>query len=111
MQREFKGSEGFPNAFLIGPDGLRFELQEDTTLKVPAVAYHLHFTGARAGEAARLVRRDVRLEGEQAGNFEVADAPGMRLMFAPSKEAPTTGTRAGRRSITSASRSATSPSS
>ena len=36
VQREFKGSEGFPNAFLIGPDGLRFELQEDTTLKVPA---------------------------------------------------------------------------
>jgi len=24
VQREFKGSEGFPNAFLIGPDGLRF---------------------------------------------------------------------------------------
>ena len=43
VQREFKGSEGFPNAFLIGPDGLRFELQEDTTLKAPAVAYHLHF--------------------------------------------------------------------
>ena len=44
VEREFKGSEGFPNAFLIGPDGLRFELQEDTTLKVPATAYHLHFT-------------------------------------------------------------------
>ena len=38
VQREFKGSEGFPNAFLLGPDKLRFELQEDTTLKVPAVA-------------------------------------------------------------------------
>src|SRR5262249_31740841 len=42
VQREFKGSEGFPNAFLLGPDNLRFELQEDTTLKAPA-AYHVHF--------------------------------------------------------------------
>ena len=50
VQREFKGSEGFPNAFLIGPDGLRFELQEDTTLKVPT-AYHVHF---RVPEPAKL---------------------------------------------------------
>ncbi len=65
VQREFKGSEGFPNAFLIGPDGLRFELQEDTTLKVPAAGLSPPLHGSRAGEAARLVRRDLRLEGRQ----------------------------------------------
>ena len=33
------------------------------------------------------------LKASKQGNFEVAEAPGMRLLFAPSKEAPTTGTR------------------
>jgi catechol 2,3-dioxygenase-like lactoylglutathione lyase family enzyme len=90
VQREFKGSEGFPNAFLIGPDGLRFELQEDTTLKVPAQAYHLHY---RVPEPAKL--RDwyvdtFALKAGKSGNFEVAEAPGMRLLFA-GRDTPTAG--------------------
>ena len=32
VQQEFTGAEGFPNAYLLGPDGLRLELQEDATL-------------------------------------------------------------------------------
>ena len=43
IQREFKGSEGFPNAYVIGPDGVRVEIQEDTTLAGPPIAYHLHY--------------------------------------------------------------------
>jgi len=93
VQREFKGSEGFPNAFLIGPDGIRFELQEDTTLKVPASAYHLHY---RLPEPAKL--RDwyvdtYGLKAAKSGNFEIAEAPGMRLIFAPADAAPKGGTR------------------
>jgi catechol 2,3-dioxygenase-like lactoylglutathione lyase family enzyme len=93
VQREFKGSEGFPNAFLIGPDGLRFELQEDTTLKVPAVAYHLHFQVPEPAKLRDWYVDTYGLTAGKQGNFEVAEAPGMRLLFAPSKEAPTTGTR------------------
>lgn len=88
VQREFKGSEGFPNAFLIGPDGLRFELQEDTTLKVPT-AYHVHF---RVPEPAKLRDWYVDVFGltpGKSGNFETAEAPGVRLLFQQSPAAPT----------------------
>jgi catechol 2,3-dioxygenase-like lactoylglutathione lyase family enzyme len=43
IAKEFKGSEGFPNAYVVGPDGVNVEIQEDTSLKVRAVAQHLHF--------------------------------------------------------------------
>jgi catechol 2,3-dioxygenase-like lactoylglutathione lyase family enzyme len=43
VTREFTGAEGFPNAYLSGPDGLKIELQEDKTLKVKAVVNHIHF--------------------------------------------------------------------
>src|SRR5437867_4500351 len=46
IQPEFKGSEGFPNGYCFGPDGLKIELQQDTSLTVKAIAHHLHyFTG------------------------------------------------------------------
>jgi catechol 2,3-dioxygenase-like lactoylglutathione lyase family enzyme len=93
VQREFKGSEGFPNAFLIGPDGLRFELQEDTTLKVPASAYHLHYMVPEPAKLRDWYVETYGLKASKAGNFEVAEAPGMRLIFAQSKEPPKGGTR------------------
>src|SRR6266852_8797962 len=43
VQSEFKGTEGFPNAYVIGPDEVKIELQEDAALKAPAMAYHLHY--------------------------------------------------------------------
>src|SRR3954467_6938273 len=38
--REFTGAEGFPNAYITGPDDIKIELQEDKALPVKAVAYH-----------------------------------------------------------------------
>ena len=43
VQSEFTGAEGFPNAYVVAPDGVRFELQEDPELPVKAEAYHVHF--------------------------------------------------------------------
>jgi catechol 2,3-dioxygenase-like lactoylglutathione lyase family enzyme len=43
ITKEFIGSEGFPNAYVVGPDGVNVELQEDTSIMVRAVAQHLHF--------------------------------------------------------------------
>ncbi|HVF16369.1 MAG TPA: VOC family protein [Steroidobacteraceae bacterium] len=40
---EFKGVEGFPNAYVDGPDGLRLEMQEDVSLSVKALPNHVHF--------------------------------------------------------------------
>jgi catechol 2,3-dioxygenase-like lactoylglutathione lyase family enzyme len=43
VQSEFTGAEGFPNAYVLGPDGLRLELQEDKTLSAKAIPNHIHF--------------------------------------------------------------------
>lgn len=43
VQSEFTGAEGFPNAYFLGPDGLRLEMQEDKTLDVKARPNHVHF--------------------------------------------------------------------
>jgi catechol-2,3-dioxygenase len=40
---EFTGAEGFPNAYLAGPGGLRIELQEKKDLPVVAAVNHVHF--------------------------------------------------------------------
>lgn len=43
IQSEFTGAEGFPNAYALGPDGLRLEMQEDKTLSAKAIPNHIHF--------------------------------------------------------------------
>jgi len=43
VQSEFTGAEGYPNAYVVAPDGVRFELQEDPQLPMKAAGYHIHF--------------------------------------------------------------------
>jgi catechol 2,3-dioxygenase-like lactoylglutathione lyase family enzyme len=43
VQSEFTGAEGFPNAYFLGPDGVRVEMQEDKTLSAKALPNHVHF--------------------------------------------------------------------
>ena len=93
VQREFKGSEGFPNAFLLGPDNLRFELQEDKMLTVPVVAYHLHFRVPNTAELRDWYADTFSLEKGKSGAFDTAEAPGVRLMFQTAQAAPTAGTK------------------
>jgi catechol 2,3-dioxygenase-like lactoylglutathione lyase family enzyme len=93
VTQEFTGSEGFPNAYLIGPDDVKIELQEDKSLSVKASAYHIHFL---TPEFAKL--RDWYVDifsavPRKRGTIETtADVPGMNLSFATSKM-PTVGTR------------------
>ena len=72
---------------------MRFELQEDTTVKAPAVAYHLHFMVPEPAKLRDWYVDTYGLKAGKQGNFEVAEAPGMRLLFGQSKEAPAMGTR------------------
>jgi catechol 2,3-dioxygenase-like lactoylglutathione lyase family enzyme len=46
IQSQFTGAEGFPNAYVLGPDGLRLEMQEDQTLTAKAIPNHIHFMTA-----------------------------------------------------------------
>lgn len=43
VQADFRGAEGFTNAYVSGPDGLRIEMQEDVTLSAKAMPNHIHF--------------------------------------------------------------------
>jgi catechol 2,3-dioxygenase-like lactoylglutathione lyase family enzyme len=94
VTREFTGSEGFPNAYLMGPDDIKIELQEDKTLPVRVSGYHIHFV--LQGDLAKL--RDwyvdtFSLVPRQRGTIPItADAPGMNLSFQTS-QTPTVGTK------------------
>ena len=91
--REFIGAEGFPNAYLMGPDNLKLEVQEDKTLAVKASAYHLHFLLADYVKLRDWYVDTFSLEPRKRGTIATtADAPGMNLSFATSAT-PTVGTK------------------
>jgi catechol 2,3-dioxygenase-like lactoylglutathione lyase family enzyme len=95
IQREFKGTEGFPNAYIIGPDDVKVEIQEDTAQTVPAMAYHLHFMN-REGDQITLMNwyaKNFSATVKKRGQHDAADIPGMNLTFGISRNPPTTGTK------------------
>ena len=93
VTQEFTGAEGFPNAYLMGPDETRIELQEDKTLPVMASAYHIHFLTPDFVKLRDWYVETFSLVPRKRGTIETtADAPGMNLSFATSKT-PTVGTR------------------
>jgi catechol 2,3-dioxygenase-like lactoylglutathione lyase family enzyme len=95
VQSEFKGTEGFPNAYVIGPDDVKIELQEDTSLTVPALAYHLHYMNA-AGDQIKLMNWYAQNFGaavKKRGQHDAADIPGMNLTFGVARNPPTTPTK------------------
>jgi catechol 2,3-dioxygenase-like lactoylglutathione lyase family enzyme len=91
--REFTGSEGFPNAYLMGPDDVKIELQEDKDLPVKASAYHLHFLLADYVKLRDWYVDTFSLTPRKRGTIATtADVPGMNLSFATSAK-PTVGTK------------------
>ncbi len=95
VQSEFTGAEGFPNAYLIAPGGIRVELQEDPMQREEVVGYHIHFI---TPEYEELMAWYVDIFGVvpfQRGTIATtANAPGMNLSFgdAAAPTAPTQGT-------------------
>ena len=91
--REFIGAEGFPNAYLMAPDGVRIEMQEDKALPVKAAAYHLHFLLADYVKLRDWYVDTFSLVPRKRGTIvTTADAPGINLSFATSAT-PTIGTK------------------
>jgi len=87
--REFTGSEGFPNAYITGPDEVKIELQEDKSLPVKASAYHLHFLLADYVKLRDWYVDTFAATPRKRGTIETtADVPGMNLSFATSTKAP-----------------------
>ena len=93
VTREFIGSEGFPNAYLAGPDETRIELQEDKSLSVKASAYHLHFLTPDFVKLRDWYVETFSAVPRKRGTIDTtADVPGMNLSFATSPT-PTVGTK------------------
>ncbi len=92
--REFKGNEGFPNAYVMAPDDVKVELQEDTSLPVRAAAQHLHYM---VQDVPSLQAWYVKMFGAQAGKrgtHDSADIPGMNLTLDQNKgDTPRPGTK------------------
>lgn len=93
VQSEFTGAEGFPNAYIVAPDGVRVELQEDKTQPQDVIGYHIHFiTPDYQKEMAWYVDTFGVVPFKRGTIETTANAPGMNLSFGNSRT-PTVGTR------------------
>jgi catechol 2,3-dioxygenase-like lactoylglutathione lyase family enzyme len=94
VQSEFTGAEGFPNAYLMGPDSVRIELQQDTTLTRDAIGHHVHFNAPDAEAQLAWYVETFDVAPFQRGRLlTTANAPGINLSFsgADQPRAPTRG--------------------
>jgi catechol 2,3-dioxygenase-like lactoylglutathione lyase family enzyme len=93
VPREFTGSEGFPNAYVTGPDDLKIELQQDTNLNTIAAAHHLHYFRAEPVVLRDWYVKTFSFQSGIRGNHQSANLPGMNLSFQPVKPQPELGTK------------------
>ena len=94
VMSEFPGAEGSPNAYLMGPDEVKIELQQDETLDVKAAGYHVHFYTAEYRGLLDWYVDLFGLEPRRRGVLRyTADTPGMNFTFSNSRteRAPTRG--------------------
>ena len=81
----FKGVEGFANAYIIGPDGVKIEVQEDASLDGPPAPNHVHY------QVPDATLRDwyVKTFGAAArkrGILDTADISTMNLTFSVNRD-------------------------
>ena len=90
VMSEFTGAEGFPNAYVMVPDGIRVELQEDTELPVEVAAYHIHFFTPEYDELLDWYIETFGLVRFKRGTIATtANAPGLNLSFGNSETSRT----------------------
>lgn len=93
VQQEFTGAEGFPNAYLMGPDSLRIELQQDTSLTREVIGHHIHFNSPDYEALMAWYVETFGVVPFQRGSIRTtANAPGINLSFGNAR-APTAATR------------------
>ena len=94
VQNEITGMEGTPASNLLGLDGLRIEVQQDSSIAVPAFANHVHYQTLENAALQRWYIDAFGLESFVRGRLATsANAPGMNLSFSGAREAtaPTKG--------------------
>lgn len=75
-------------AYVLGPDAVKVELIENTSIEYPIQLHHIHWA-AEDGEAMRdwYVEHFLALPGTRIGQ-PAADLPGINLTYAPASETP-----------------------
>lgn len=82
VQAEFTGAEGFPNAYIMAPDGVRIELQEDPAQEQEVIGYHVHWFTEDYEEILDWYIDVFGVERFERGSIATtANAPGMNLSF------------------------------
>ncbi|MBL4819727.1 MAG: VOC family protein [Gammaproteobacteria bacterium] len=90
---EFIGAEGQKNAYVMMPDDIYVELQEDQALHVEIMAYHIHFFTDQYKELLQWYTDIFSLEERPRGRITTTtNAPGMNLSFSNS-DSPRAATR------------------
>ena len=90
---EFTGAEGMPNAYVMAPDGVWVELQEDPSLHVEVAGYHIHFFTPDYEELLDWYTKVFSLERRPRGRIQsTTDVPGMNMSFGNADE-PTVATQ------------------
>jgi len=81
-------------AFVMGPEEVKIELTEDTSMTIPIAHHHIHFyTGALDQTKAWYVKM-FGARGGMRGQFQAADVPGANLTFSgAAADASNAGTR------------------
>ena len=91
---EFIGSEGLPNAYVMAPDGVWVELQEDPSLHVPIAGYHIHFFTPEFEELLDWYTEVFGLHIRPRGRIQTTtDVPGMNMSFGAGSVDDPVGTR------------------
>lgn len=86
--KPFKGTEGFQNAYVTGPDKVRIEMQEDVNLPVKAAVNHLHFQLKDAMVLRSWYIEKLGLAATTRGSIQTANASGGNLSFSPARTEP-----------------------
>ena len=93
--KDFKGTEGFQNAYVTGPDSVKIEMQEDTTLPVRAAVNHLHYVVPDPMALRAWYIDKMLLTSTERGSFKTANAGDVNLTFQAARKPPTSGTKGG----------------
>lgn len=86
VESEFIGAEGQKNAYVMMPDDVYVELQEDQSLHVEMMGYHVHFFTPAYEELLQWYTTVFDLEIRPRGRIETTtNTPGMNLSFGNSR--------------------------
>jgi catechol 2,3-dioxygenase-like lactoylglutathione lyase family enzyme len=95
VRPDFKGTEGFQNSYVIGPDGVKVEMQEDVTLPVKAQVNHLHYQLTDPMPLKNWYVEKMGMTATRRGAYDTANASAQNLTFTSTKTPTTTGTKGG----------------